>query len=62
MNEIQVQDILDKFKEQIGEFTYQLIYRDAIIKAMEEEMENMKKHMEKLEKENEAMKEKLDIK
>ena len=38
MDQIQVQDLIDKLKEQIGELTYQIIYRDLVIEAMQKEL------------------------
>lgn len=57
MQEMQLQEILDGFKRQVGELTYQLIYRDALIKMMDEEFKRMKEEIEKLKEENEKLKE-----
>ncbi len=41
MDQIQVQDVLNKLKEQIGELTYQIIYRDAVIEVLQKQMQEM---------------------
>lgn len=40
MDQIQVQAMLDRMKEQIGELTYQIIYRDLVIEALQKELES----------------------
>lgn len=54
MQEMQVQEILDGLKKQIGELTYQLVYRDAIIKMLDEECKRMNEEIEKLNKEKQV--------
>lgn len=54
MQEMQVQEILDGLKKQIGELTYQLVYRDALIKMLDEECKRMNEEIEKLNKEKQV--------
>lgn len=51
MQELQIQEILDGFKKQVGELTYQLIYRDALIKILDEECKKLNEELEKIKKE-----------
>jgi SMC interacting uncharacterized protein involved in chromosome segregation len=41
MDQIQVQAMLDRMKEQIGELTYQIIYRDLVIEALQKQLEEL---------------------
>ena len=41
MDQIQVQEILDKLKEQLGELTYQILYRDIIIETLQKQIEEL---------------------
>ena len=43
MDQIQVQEIFDKLKEQIGELTYQVIYRDIVIEKLQEQILELQK-------------------
>ena len=54
MQEMQVQEILDGLKKQIGELTYQLVYRDAIIKMLDEECKKLSEEIEKLKEEKQV--------
>lgn len=44
MDQIQVQEVLDKLKQQLGELTYQILYRDIIIEALQKEIEELQKN------------------
>jgi hypothetical protein len=44
MNEIQVQEVLDKLKQQLGELTYQILYRDIVIEALQKQIEELQKN------------------
>lgn len=61
MQELQVQEILEGFKRQAGELTYQLIYRDAIIKAMDEELKKIQEEVKTLKAEKKALEDQLRI-
>lgn len=43
MDQIQVQDMLERMKEQIGELTYQIIYRDLVIEALQKQLQEAQK-------------------
>ncbi len=45
MDQIQVQEVLDKLKQQLGELTYQILYRDIIIETLQKQIEEMQKQL-----------------
>lgn len=49
MEQIQIQAMLNKMKEQIGELTYQIIYRDLVIESLQKQLEELKEE-QKVEK------------
>ena len=42
--------VLDSFKEQIANMAYQIAFKDATIKALEKQVEEMSAHLEKVAK------------
>ena len=49
-NDVQIVDVIDSFKEQIANMAYQIAFKDATIKALEKQVEEMAAHLEKVAK------------
>lgn len=49
-NDVQIVDVIDSFKEQIANMAYQIAFKDATIKALEKQVEEMTAHLEKVTK------------
>ena len=49
-NDVQVIDVIDSLKEQIANMAYQIAFKDATIKALEKQVEEMTAHLEKVTK------------
>lgn len=49
-NDVQVIDVIDSLKEQIANMAYQIAFKDATIKALEKQVEEMATHLEKVAK------------
>lgn len=49
-NDVQIVDVIDSFKEQIANMAYQIAFKDATIKALEKQVEEMTTHLEKVAK------------
>lgn len=49
-NDVQVIDVIDSLKEQIANMAYQIAFKDATIKALEKQVEEMSAHLEKVAK------------
>ena len=49
-NDVQVIDVIDSLKEQIANMAYQIAFKDATIKALEKQVEEMAAHLEKVTK------------
>ena len=49
-NDVQVIDVIDSLKEQIANMAYQIAFKDATIKALEKQVEEMTAHLEKVAK------------
>ena len=46
-NDVQVIDVIDSLKEQIANMAYQIAFKDATIKVLEKQVEEMADHLEK---------------
>lgn len=55
-NDVQIVDVIDSFKEQIANMAYQIAFKDATIKALEKQIEEMTAHLEKVTKPVEPVK------
>lgn len=55
-NDVQIVDVIDSFKEQIANMAYQIAFKDATIKALEKQVEEMTAHLEKVTKPVEPVK------
>ena len=55
-NDVQVIDVIDSLKEQIANMAYQIAFKDATIKALEKQVEEMTAHLEKVTKTVELVK------
>lgn len=55
-NDVQVIDVIDSLKEQIANMAYQIAFKDATIKALEKQVEEMSAHLEKVAKPVEPVK------
>ena len=55
-NDVQIVDVIDSFKEQIANMAYQIAFKDATIKALEKQIEEMTAHLEKVTKPIEPVK------
>ena len=55
-NDVQIVDVIDSFKEQIANMAYQIAFKDATIKALEKQVEEMTAHLEKVTKPVESVK------
>ena len=55
-NDVQIVDVIDSFKEQIANMAYQIAFKDATIKALEKQVEEMTAHLEKVTKPIEPVK------
>ena len=55
-NDVQIVDVVDSFKEQIANMAYQIAFKDATIKALEKQVEEMTAHLEKVTKPVEPVK------
>ena len=55
-NDVQVIDVIDSLKEQIANMAYQIAFKDATIKALEKQVEEMTAHLEKVTKPVEPVK------
>ena len=49
-NDVQIVDVIESFKEQIANMAYQIAFKDATIKALEKQVEEMTAHLEKVTK------------
>lgn len=49
-NDVQIVDVIDSFKEQIANMAYQIAFKDATIKALEKQVEEMTARLEKVAK------------
>ena len=49
-NDVQIVDVIDSFKEQIANMAYQIAFKDATIKVLEKQVEEMTAHLEKVTK------------
>ena len=49
-NDVQIVDVIDSFKEQIANMAYKIAFKDATIKALEKQVEEMAAHLEKVAK------------
>lgn len=49
-NDVQVIDVIDSLKEQIANMAYQIAFKDATIKALEKQVEEMTARLEKVAK------------
>ena len=49
-NDVQIVDVIDSFKEQRANMAYQIAFKDATIKALEKQVEEMTTHLEKVAK------------
>lgn len=55
-NDVQIVDVIESFKEQIANMAYQIAFKDATIKALEKQVEEMTAHLEKVTKPVEPVK------
>ena len=55
-NDVQIVDVVDSFKEQIANMAYQIAFKDATIKALEKQVEEMTARLEKVAKPVEPVK------
>ena len=55
-SDVQIVDVIDSFKEQIANMAYQIAFKDATIKALEKQVEEMTAHLEKVTKPVEPVK------
>ena len=55
-NDVQIVDVIDSFKEQIANMAYQIAFKDATIKVLEKQVEEMTAHLEKVAKPVEPVK------
>lgn len=55
-NDVQIVDVIDSFKEQIANMAYQIAFKDATIKALEKQVEEMAARLEKVTKPVEPVK------
>lgn len=55
-NDVQVIDVIDSLKEQIANMAYQIAFKDATIKALEKQVEEMTARLEKVAKPVEPVK------
>lgn len=55
-NDVQIVDVIDSFKEQIANMAYQIAFKDATIKALEKQIEEMTARLEKVTKPVEPVK------
>lgn len=55
-NDVQIVDVIDSFKEQIANMAYQIAFKDATIKALEKQVEEMTARLEKVAKPVEPVK------
>lgn len=55
-NDVQVIDVIDSLKEQIANMAYQIAFKDATIKALEKQVEEMAARLEKVAKPVEQLK------
>lgn len=42
-NDVQIVDVIDSFKEQIANMAYQIAFKDATIKALEKQVEELER-------------------
>ena len=42
-NDVQIIDVIDSFKKQIADLAYQLAFKDATIKVLEKQVEDLEK-------------------
>lgn len=53
-NEVQVMDVVESLKVQIAELSYQIAYRDGIIKAKDKRIEQLEQELEFAKRRKEA--------